>query len=646
MANKKYNSDAIEILDGLEAIIKRPAMYIGDIQEDGLHHLIWEIIQNSLDECINGFATTIYVEKLENNGVRITDDGRGIPVDKNNKYNEPGIKLIFERLHSGGKFSDKNYSISGGLHGLGTAIVNALSQYLKIQVFRNKQKYEIIYFNNGKIKNDLKVSPNKNNNTGTIIEFIPDYNIFKNVEINENRIIEFLKQQSFLNSSIKLYYKNYKSENYELYFSKNGLSDYFYKINSKDKKKAKPILLNKLFEDVKIDFCFGFSESEKLISFVNGIHTTNGGTHVIGCKNAITKGVNKYLKLKKRNKKMFNANDIFSSMTTILVVWLPEKKLFFEGQTKRRLGNRETGVIIEKYLQDWFLHFLTQNSKLTDNLISRFEFQQKLRILKKESELRIENKLRIKKNESLLSGKLINCYSRNRFKKELFLVEGDSAGGTAKNARDRKIQAILPLKGKILNVLKANNSEISKNKEINTIINALACNFSDKYNEGKLKFNKVIIMTDADTDGYHIQILLITFFLCYLPELIINGHLFIAQAPLYCVNYKYQKKMMRRYFWNNDYEKLIAKLKISWNIQRYKGLGEMNSDQLWETTMCPDTRHLIKIILSEKQHALSTINLLMGQNAANRKKWIKENIIFNYDYLKEIKIITKKINEI
>ncbi len=621
-----YNASAIEVLKGLQAVRKRPGMYIGSTGAKGLHHLAWEIIDNSIDEVLNNFCNKIEVIIYKDGSISIEDNGRGIPIEKH-KSGRFAPEIIFTELHSGGKFNNQNYQYAGGLHGVGASVVNALSSKLLVNIYKNKKEYEISFVNGGELKQPL-IAKKATRKQGTFIRFWPDESIFSTTEFSFEKVSLKLKEKAFLINNLELTLIDERINKKEIYFYENGLIDYLNEINKGNVQISKPISFKEGGE-ISINFAFQYTNNgyEVIHSFVNNIKTSDGGTHELGMKNAFTKVINEFTQKHSLFKKRFLGDDIREGLTAIISIKVPEKILEFEGQTKSKLGSTQVRSIMEDFINKKLQSFLEENRdqslKIINHIIDVYKGKEAARKARKNLK-ETKKKLGL---EISLTGKLTPAQSKDKNKIELFLVEGDSAGGSAKQARDRKIQAILPLKGKILNVEKMPLSKVVQNDEIITIINVVGAGLGTSFDAKKVKYNKIIIMTDADTDGAHIQSLLLTFFYRYMVDLIQDKKIFIAHPPLYKI---YNSKKIA-YAWNEEELDKIKKDFPNYKIQRYKGLGEMNPDQLWETTMDPAKRKLFLVNFEDRFLAEEQVITLMGNDIEKRKKWIIDNIKFTLE---------------
>ncbi len=629
--NTEYNAKSLQILEGLEAVRKRPGMYVGSTDTRGLHHLVWEIIDNAIDEVLAGYGKQIKVEIFEDNSVKITDDGRGMPVDMHSS-GITGVELIFTKLHAGGKFSaDGAYKVSGGLHGVGASVVNALCEYLEVTVYRDGLIYKMRFENGGKKVKDLIVMGETKKN-GTEVLFKPDSTVFSTTLFNFQTLEERIRESAFLNKGLKMQLIDYRSKQRKTYVFEHGIKEYAEFINKSKSPLHKPVYFNGSQNGIEVEIAFQYTKaySDNIISFVNNVRTKDGGTHETGFKSAFTKIFNDYgrkMNIIKERDSSLEGIHVREGLTAIISIRIPENLLQFEGQTKNKLGTPEARPSVEAVVSEKLNTYLVENPTISNTLIEKavkarqaYEAARKAR-----DDARLVKK--IKKQETVLSGKLAPASTKNAQINELFIVEGDSAGGSAKQGRDRTFQAILPLRGKVINAEKQKIDAVLKNEEISTIISTIGAGIGSDFNVEKSNYNKVIIMTDADTDGAHIQVLLITFFFRYMPELIEAGKLYIALPPLY----KISDKKNHFYAWDEIQRENITKKMKTYNIQRYKGLGEMNSTQLWDTTMNPEKRSLIQVKIDDLADAEQRISVLMGDKVEPRKEWIDNFVSFEND---------------
>lgn len=620
----KYTEEDIQVLDGLEPVRKRPGMYIGSTDERGLHHLVVEIVDNSIDEAIAGHCTNIDVTILDDGGISVADNGRGIPTGIHKTEGKSAVEVVLTKLHAGGKFGGSGYKISGGLHGVGLSCVNALSEYLKVDVFQNGNHYQQEY-KRGIPQYPLKIV-GSTVSRGTTITFRPDDMIFETTSFNYDTLKSRFREIAFLNKglTISLTDKRAGKERSEVFQFKGGIVEFVDFLN-KGRQTVFPqaFYANKIDKtsEVEISFQYNDSYSEVINAYANNINTEEGGTHLVGFKNAITKVITDYAtknKMLKPNEKL-SGEDCREGLTAVISVKLQDPQ--FEGQTKTKLGNSFMRALVEKVMIENFGDYLEENPNIARELIMKSLTAQRAREAARNARELTRRKGVLE--TTTLPGKLADCTSKDPSHCEIFLVEGDSAGGTAKQGRDRRFQAILPLRGKILNVEKARLSRVLENEEIKAMITAFGCGIHDEFNESKLRYDKIICMTDADVDGSHIRILLLTFFYRFMRPLLELGHVYIAQPPLY----KVECNKNVAYFYNDD--ELNAELaRLAGkpvNIQRYKGLGEMTSDQLWETTMSPEHRTMLQVKMEDAVEADAIFNTLMGENPELRRSFIEEN---------------------
>ncbi|HEO3726190.1 TPA: DNA topoisomerase IV subunit B [Streptococcus agalactiae] len=634
-----YGDDAIQVLEGLDAVRKRPGMYIGSTDGTGLHHLVWEIVDNAVDEALSGFGNRIDVIINKDGSITVTDHGRGMPTGMH-AMGKPTVVVIFTVLHAGGKFGQGGYKTSGGLHGVGSSVVNALSSWLEVEIIRDGAIYRQRFENGGKPVTTLKkIGTAPKSKSGTSVSFMPDQSVFSTIDFKFNTIAERLKESAFLLKNVTLTLTDNRSEEAEYleFHYENGVQDFVEYLNE-DKETLTPIMFfegeeQEFHIEVALQYNDGFSDN--ILSFVNNVRTKDGGTHETGLKSAITKSMNDYARktgLLKEKDKNLEGSDYREGLSAILSILVPEEHLQFEGQTKDKLGSSLARPIVDGIVSEKLTYFLMENGDLASNLIRKAIKARDAREAARKARDESRNGKKSKKDKGLLSGKLTPAQSKNAKKNELYLVEGDSAGGSAKQGRDRKFQAILPLRGKVLNTAKAKMADIIKNEEINTMIHTIGAGVGPDFNLDDINYDKVIIMTDADTDGAHIQTLLLTFFYRYMRPLVEEGHVYIALPPLYKMSKGKGKKEIVEYAWTDiELEELRQKFGKGSLLQRYKGLGEMNADQLWETTMNPETRTLIRVTIEDLARAERRVNVLMGDKVPPRRQWIEDNVKFTLE---------------
>lgn len=634
-----YGDDAIQVLEGLGAVRKRPGMYIGSTDGTGLHHLVWEIVDNAVDEALSGFGNRIDLIINKDGSITVTDHGRGMPTGMH-AMGKPTVEVIFTVLHAGGKFGQGGYKTSGGLHGVGSSVVNALSSWLEVEIIRDGAIYRQRFENGGKPVTTLKkIGTAPKSKSGTSVSFMPDQSVFSTIDFKFNTIAERLKESAFLLKNVTLTLTDNRSEEAEHleFHYENGVQDFVEYLNE-DKETLTPIMFfegeeQEFHIEVALQYNDGFSDN--ILSFVNNVRTKDGGTHETGLKSAITKSMNDYARktgLLKEKDKNLEGSDYREGLSAILSILVPEEHLQFEGQTKDKLGSPLARPIVDGIVSEKLTYFLMENGDLASNLIRKAIKARDAREAARKARDESRNGKKSKKDKGLLSGKLTPAQSKNAKKNELYLVEGDSAGGSAKQGRDRKFQAILPLRGKVLNTAKAKMADIIKNEEINTMIHTIGAGVGPDFNLDDINYDKVIIMTDADTDGAHIQTLLLTFFYRYMRPLVEEGHVYIALPPLYKMSKGKGKKEIVEYAWTDiELEELRQKFGKGSLLQRYKGLGEMNADQLWETTMNPETRTLIRVTIEDLARAERRVNVLMGDKVPPRRQWIEDNVKFTLE---------------
>ena len=629
MSDAGYTADQIQILEGLEAVRKRPGMYIGSTSSRGLHHLVYEIVDNSVDEALAGFCTEIFVQINEDNSITVIDNGRGIPVGINAKSGLPGVEVVFTILHAGGKFGGGGYKVSGGLHGVGASVVNALSEWLEVKVFQNGNIYEQRY-ERGKVMYPLKIVGSCDmEKTGTEVHFLPDKEIFEDTVYDYNVLKQRLREMAFLTKNLRITLKDDREDKKEKVFHyEGGIKEYVEYLNKGNQALYDEIIYcegNKNGVNVEVAFQHNDGYSDNVYGFVNNITTPEGGTHVTGFRNAVTKTFNDYArsnKILKEKDPSLSGEDIREGLTAIISIKIADPQ--FEGQTKQKLGNSEARGAVESVVTEQLTYFLEQNPSVAKTICEKSVLAQRAREAARKARDLTRRKTAL--DGFNLPGKLADCADKNSENCEIFIVEGDSAGGSAKSARKRETQAILPLRGKILNVEKARLDRILGNAEIRTMITAFGTGIHEDFDISKLRYNKIIIMTDADVDGAHISTLLLTFFYRFMPDLIKKGHVYLAQPPLYKL--EKNKKVWYAYS-DEELSAILAEVGRDQNnkIQRYKGLGEMDASQLWETTMDPEHRILKKVYFDEEisSEIDLTFSTLMGDKVEPRREFIETN---------------------
>ena len=628
----KYDENSIKILEGLDAVRKRPGMYIGSTDKRGLHHLVWEIVDNSIDEVINGYGKKIKVILHKDKSVTVEDEGRGVPVGMH-ASGKPTPEVIYTVLHAGGKFESSGYSVSGGLHGVGASVVNALSKWMEVTIKRDGYEYFISFKDGGHLDTPL-TKKDKTNKTGTKVRFLPDPEIFSHTQFSFTTVCERMMESAFLLQGLTIQVIDEEDEKEETFHYENGLKAFVEYIDD-DKTPIHDVVEfngNKNKIDVSVALQYTDTYNENIVSFVNNVKTVDGGSHEVGLKSALTKVFNEYAKengfLKAKDKNL-EGSDTREGLTAVLSLKIPENLLQFEGQTKGKLGTPIARSVVENIVSEKLQFFLQENKAIATKILEKMVKSRNAREAARKARDEARGGKDKNKKERTISGKLTPAQSKNPKINELFLVEGDSAGGSAKTGRDRKYQAILPLRGKVLNTEKASLEEAYKNEEINTMIYTIGAGIGSDFKIEDCNYDKVIIMTDADVDGSHMQVLLLTFFYRYMRPLIEQGHLYIAMPPLY----KIECGREGEYAWTEeDRKNLLEKFKgKQTKTQRYKGLGEMDATQLWETTMDPATRSLIKVSINDAVLAEKRVSILMGDKVEPRKDWINENVEFSLE---------------
>ena len=633
MPKQQYDESSIVILEGLDAVRKRPGMYIGSTDSKGLHHLVWEIVDNAIDEALNGYGDEITITLEKDGSVTVEDHGRGMPVGKH-KSGVSTLQVIFTILHAGGKFtSHGGYTSAGGLHGVGASVVNALCTWCKVMVHDGKDVWSMTFEDGGsKIGKLEKIG--KTNHTGSIVSFKPDPSIFKSVHFSYSTICERAQEDAFLLKGLKMIVRDKRKEEREVVYQyEDGLKAFIEEVNQDHTPMHDPISFRGESNQIIVEGCFQYTDEyqENIFSFTNMVRTRDGGSHETGAKQAFTKVFNEYARKNgflKEKDKGFDGNDVREGLTLVINLTIPEDYLQFEGQTKEKLGTPEAKPATETVVSENLRYFLEENKEVANALARKIIKAAQARNAARKARADIRNGKGKNRSERVLSGKLASAQSKDARRKELYLVEGDSAGGSAKQGRDSKYQAILPLRGKVLNTEKASLEAIEKNEELNTIIHALGAGVGANFTAEDSNYYKVIIMTDADDDGAHIQNLLLTFFYRYMRDLITHEMLYIALPPLYRI-----AKAGKEYYLytNEELDEKKAELKNGYTITRYKGLGEMNATQLWDTTMNPESRTLLCVTIENAMMAEKRVTELMGDKAELRRNWIEDNVVFTLE---------------
>ena len=622
-ANEDYDTSSIKVLEGLKAVKQNPAMYVGSTDERGLHHLVYEVVDNAIDEALAGYCTDIQVSLNEDGSVTVIDNGRGIPVSIHKKYNKSGVEIVMTTLHAGGKFDNQAYKVSGGLHGVGVSCVNALSKWLEVKVRRKGMEYYQKY-DHGFAVSSLQMT-GESENTGTTITFLPDPEIFETIEIKYEPIAARLKEQAYLNAGLRIVIIDKKSGKSETYKFDGGITEFVSHINrNKTPLHPNPIYLNAEKKDVEVEIAIQYTDgyTENIFTFANNINTHEGGTHLSGFKGALTRVLNDY---GKKNKLFTNEDfslsgeDCREGITTVISCKLLAPQ--FEGQTKTKLGNSNVRGIVESLTNEKLGEYFEENPNVAKIILDKAITASRARDAARKARELTRRKGILE--SSALPGKLADCSGRDPSKTEVYIVEGDSAGGSAKQGRDREFQAILPLRGKILNVEKARMDKILNNNEILALITAIGTGIGEEFDIGKARYHKIILMTDADVDGEHIRTLLLTFFFRYMRPLIEGGYLYIAQPPLFKISKG--KQIIYAFSERERLERIKEFGEKGVNTQRYKGLGEMNPKQLWETTMDPETRMTVKVTVDDAVEADELFTILMGEKVEPRKEFIENH---------------------
>ena len=634
----KYDESSIKILEGLEAVRKRPGMYIGSTDKRGLHHLVWEIVDNGIDEAINGYGNHLTVIIHKDGSVSVSDEGHGVPVGKH-ASGKSTPEVIYTVLHAGGKFQEGGYKVSGGLHGVGASVVNALSKWMKVSICRDGGKYEISFKNGGHLDSDLK-KVGTTNKTGTTVRFMPDDTIFSTTTFSFTTICERMQESAFLIKGLMIDVIDEEDEKEAHYHYERGLEEFVSYLNEGKKVLHNVVGFDAVKNKIEVECALQYTDSysENVVSFVNNVKTSDGGSHEVGLKSALTKVFNDYAKnngyLKNKDKN-FEGTDVREGLTVVLSLKIPEDLLQFEGQTKGKLGTPLAKTVVEQVVYEKMQYFLEENKAVATDIINKaLKGKAAREAARKAREEARKGKTKNSKEKNL-SDKLAPATKKNPKKNELFIVEGDSAGGSAKTGRERSYQAILPLRGKVLNTERCTMEEAYKNAEINTLIYTIGAGVGSSFHIEDCNYDKIIIMTDADDDGCHIQVLLVTFFYRYMKPLIEAGKVYIANPPLYKISFGKKEEV---YAYSDEELKELTKNRKTEDLQRYKGLGEMDANQLWETTMDPLKRSLIQVKITDVALAEKRVSILMGDKVEPRKEWIEENVDFtledNYEMLR------------
>lgn len=634
----KYDESSIKILEGLEAVRKRPGMYIGSTDKRGLHHLVWEIVDNGIDEAINGYGNHLKVTIHKDGSVSVSDEGRGVPVGKH-ESGKSTPEVIYTVLHAGGKFQEGGYKVSGGLHGVGASVVNALSKWMKVSINRDGGKYEISFKNGGHLDEDLK-KVGTTNRTGTTVRFMPDDEIFSTTTFSFTTICERMQESAFLIKGLMIDVIDEEDEKEAHFHYERGLEEFVSYLNEGKKTIHNVVGFEGTKNKIEVECALQYTDSynENVVSFVNNVKTSDGGSHEVGLKSALTKAFNEYarsngyLKAKDKN---FEGSDVREGLTVILSLKIPEDLLQFEGQTKGKLGTPLAKTVVDQIVYEKMQYFLEENKQIATDIINKALKGKAAREAARKAREEARKGKNKNSKEKNLSDKLAPATKKDPKKNELFIVEGDSAGGSAKTGRERSFQAILPLRGKVLNTERCTMDEAYKNAEINTLIYTIGAGVGPDFHIEDCNYDKIIIMTDADDDGCHIQVLLVTFFYRYMRPLVEAGRVYIANPPLYKVSFSKKEEV---YVYSDDELKEVTSGRKMEDLQRYKGLGEMDATQLWETTMDPERRSLFRVKITDVALAEKRVSVLMGDKVEPRKEWIEENVDFtledNYEMLK------------